>query len=182
VTEDQEPARPAYKQCPDCAERVLAAARKCRYCGYRFDGRRRSAGGSLLMDLLGPLRRDTTGTTFEEVFADWGTALGEGEDVEWFHLADVDHHPGYLLVTSRRLVFFNQTSLTTHERAFEYPLTLLSDVRMSGRGAKRRLELRVGTLGHAVQGPRGSELEQLGGYLERVLTENHPVPTQPPRA
>ena len=52
--------------------------------------------------------------------------------------------------------FFNQTSRTTHERAFEYPLTLLSDVRLSGRGSKRRLELRVGTLGHAVQVPCAS--------------------------
>lgn len=26
------------KGCPDCANRVLSAARKCQYCGYRFDG------------------------------------------------------------------------------------------------------------------------------------------------
>ena len=25
------------KVCPDCAEKVRSAARKCRYCGYRFD-------------------------------------------------------------------------------------------------------------------------------------------------
>jgi len=25
------------KQCPDCAHEVLAAARKCEHCGYRFD-------------------------------------------------------------------------------------------------------------------------------------------------
>ena len=28
---------PERKTCPDCAESVLAAARVCRYCGYRFD-------------------------------------------------------------------------------------------------------------------------------------------------
>ncbi len=28
---------PTTKACPDCAESVLAAARVCRYCGYRFD-------------------------------------------------------------------------------------------------------------------------------------------------
>ncbi|MGQ0558611.1 MAG: zinc ribbon domain-containing protein [Sphingosinicella sp.] len=28
---------PETKQCPDCAEEVLAAARKCRFCGYPFD-------------------------------------------------------------------------------------------------------------------------------------------------
>ena len=40
--QDQEPAATqgerAMKACPDCAELVLEAARKCRYCGYRFDG------------------------------------------------------------------------------------------------------------------------------------------------
>lgn len=169
---------PAYKQCPDCAEQVLAAARKCRYCGYRFDSRRRAGGGALL-DLLSGLRRDTTDVSFEEILADWGTGLEEGEVVEWFRLADVDHHPGYLLVTSRRLVFFRQTSPTSHERAFEYPLTLLSDVRLSGRASKRRLELRAGTLGHAVHGAGGADLERLNDYLERVVTDNQSVPTRP---
>jgi len=28
---------PEMKSCPDCAEDVRAAARKCRFCGYRFD-------------------------------------------------------------------------------------------------------------------------------------------------
>jgi hypothetical protein len=30
-------ARERTKQCPDCAETVKAAARVCRFCGYRFD-------------------------------------------------------------------------------------------------------------------------------------------------
>jgi hypothetical protein len=179
VTEDQDSSERVYKQCPDCAEQVLAAARKCRFCGYRFDGRRRSGGGSLLGELLGGLRKDTTDTTLEEVLADWGTRLGEGENVEWFHLADVDHEIGYLLVTSRRLVFYRQTSRTSHERAFEYPLSLLTDVLISGRGSKRRLELRAATLGHAVHGAGGGELERLYTYLERVVSENHPVFTPP---
>ena len=179
MTEDPDSSQPAYKQCPDCAEQVLAAARKCRYCGYRFDGRRRSGAGSLLGELLGGLRKDTTETTLEEILADWGTSLDEGESVEFFRLADVDHEIGYLLVTSRRLVFFRQISRTSHERAFEYPLSLLTDVLISGRGSKRRLELRAGTLGHAVHGAGGGQLERLFSYLERVVSENHPVFTPP---
>ena len=27
----------AHKKCPDCAELVLAEARVCKHCGYRFD-------------------------------------------------------------------------------------------------------------------------------------------------
>jgi predicted RNA-binding Zn-ribbon protein involved in translation (DUF1610 family) len=30
-------AAPDTKTCPDCAETVLAAARKCRFCGYEFN-------------------------------------------------------------------------------------------------------------------------------------------------
>jgi hypothetical protein len=167
VTDDA----PAYKQCPDCAEQVLAAARKCRYCGYRFDGRRRR-GGSLLGELFAGLLRETEEATLEEILADWGTSLAKGEVVEWFRLADFDHRPGYLLVTSRRLVFFRQASRTRHERALEYPLTLLSDVRLSGGPMKRRLELRAGVLGHAVHVPGHGELERLYELLERVVMEN----------
>jgi hypothetical protein len=36
-TQDSPPAS-EYKTCPDCAEDVRAAARKCRFCGYMFEG------------------------------------------------------------------------------------------------------------------------------------------------
>jgi hypothetical protein len=146
---------------------VLAAARKCRYCGYRFDGRRRSGGASALGELLGAQRNPEA--TLEEVLADWGISLGPGEAVEWFRLADVDHQIGYLLVTTHRLVFFRQASRTRHERALEYPLALLTDVRLSGRGSKHRLAVRAGTSGHTVQGAGGADLERLSAYLERVV-------------
>lgn len=162
---------PAHKQCPDCAEQVLAAARKCRYCGYRFD-RRQSAGGSLFDGLVGALRKDTSEATFEELLADWGTSLGGSEEAKWFRLAEVDQRPGYVLLTSERFLFFNQTSPTTHERAIEHPLTLLCRVRLSGRAGKRRLELRMGTLDYVVQGPRSADLEWLSSHLERVAVGN----------
>ena len=34
---DPEPDERSTKTCPDCAETVLAAARVCKHCGYRFD-------------------------------------------------------------------------------------------------------------------------------------------------
>jgi hypothetical protein len=39
-SEDEVPALPTgeeTKLCPDCAETVKAAARKCRFCGYEFE-------------------------------------------------------------------------------------------------------------------------------------------------
>lgn len=31
------PSTPDFKTCPDCAEQVRYAARKCRFCGYSFE-------------------------------------------------------------------------------------------------------------------------------------------------
>ncbi len=54
---------PAVKACPDCGEEVRVAARKCRYCNYRFEGVERprnenaprdvSAGNSATVARLG---------------------------------------------------------------------------------------------------------------------------------
>jgi drug/metabolite transporter (DMT)-like permease len=37
-------ARDRSKSCPDCAERVLAKAKVCRYCGFRWEARSSAAG------------------------------------------------------------------------------------------------------------------------------------------
>ena len=79
----------------------------------------------------------------------------------------------YLLVTSRRLVFFRQISRTRHERSLEYPLGLLTDVRCYGGPLKRRLELRAGVVGHTIHAPGHGELERLGDHLEAVLGRSH---------
>jgi hypothetical protein len=154
------PIAPRYKQCPDCAEQVLAAARRCRFCDYRFD-HQRSAGRSLLEGLFSGLRNAGPGGTINEILADWGSSLEPGESVEWFQLGDVDAQPGYLLVTSRRLLFFQQVGRTRHERALEYPRSLLSGVRLLGRGRNRRLGFRVGLLDHEINAPGRGRLNRL---------------------
>lgn len=155
---------PEYKQCPDCAEQVLAAARKCRYCGYRFDTGRRERRW-LLADLIPGLRRPARNLTLDEQLAEWGVALGEGEEVQLFRLAEVDGRTGYLLVTSRRLAFFAQTRRTEHELAFEHPLEEMLGARVAGKRPRRRVEVSGTDFSHVIVGPNSRDLERLARFL-----------------
>jgi hypothetical protein len=93
------------KLCPDCAESVLAAARKCRFCGYRFDeadavARDHSAGG-----LLGLLRRSTPRLTMAGALNQMGAGLRDGEQPVGMWLGRVDGVDGYVAITDVRLFF-----------------------------------------------------------------------------
>jgi hypothetical protein len=93
-----------YKRCPDCAEQVLAAARKCRYCGYRFD---RAAAPSASAALARLLRRPPPPTaSLSDVLAGWGTELEAGETVGYFGCCQLDGRTGFLLVTNVRIAFY----------------------------------------------------------------------------
>ena len=93
-----------FKKCPDCAEMVRAEARVCRFCGYRFDGARRSSGGSALGDLL---RRPRVEMALPEVLAEWGFFLGEDETVAYFGYGRLNSAYGFLAITDRRVAFFS---------------------------------------------------------------------------
>jgi hypothetical protein len=152
------------KQCPDCAEQVLAAARRCRFCGYRFD-RVEHGRAALAADLLRGLRNDRRDATLSDVLADWGTALAPEEEVEFFRLAEIDERPGYLLVTSDRLVFFARTGRKHHEKQFEYPLTAVTPSYARGRLHGARLRLLGRGWEHVVRSTHRGDLRRLAGCL-----------------
>jgi hypothetical protein len=150
------------KQCPDCAEQVLAQARKCRYCGYRFDRRDRSP---LLGDLRGNLRKDAPDRTLPRLLADWGVSLADGEQVRFFRLVEIDGKTGYLLVTGSRLAFFVARGRSQYDKLLEFPLARVSTTHVHGRLRRRRLQLSGATFDHVVgTGSRG-DLQQLAKIL-----------------
>jgi hypothetical protein len=151
-----------YKQCPDCAEHVLAAARKCRYCGYRFEPIGNE--GPTLASLFG-FRRTPRGGTLPDVLAAWGLGLRNEEEVGLFLLANVDERSGYVLVTNERFVFFAQTARGKHVRVLEHQLSDISEVSVVGGRLRRRLELRGPEFSHVVQGAARPSIERLGEYL-----------------
>jgi len=157
------PAERETKTCPDCAETVLAAARKCRFCGYRFDEPRPGAARSLL-ERLGISRR-TRQASFDEVLADWGIEIGPGEETACFRYVAVDGQRGYLLVTDRRMLF-----IADHRRqqapVFEHSRSQLTGVRAAHGG--RRLTVRGTGFEHVISvGPRQAP-EELLGALEQL--------------
>lgn len=122
----QEQSDDEYKLCPDCAERVRAAARKCRFCGYRFDsgaGQPGAAAAETLRDGAGHEREPARGAgapsqsgeqtrSVLDLVEEWGVAVHPDEQVAFFLPArakPLDDTPapqtlGYLLVTDRRLL------------------------------------------------------------------------------
>lgn len=130
----------ATKVCPDCAETVLAQARRCRFCGYRFDAGR-SEQRSLLEQLSGGLIRRERPAGLGEVLADWGFEIREGEQVRFFRPAAAERRRGYLLVTDRRLVFFAVAGRNRHEQLLQRELAELRGVQVVRRLSRRDLVL-----------------------------------------
>jgi hypothetical protein len=93
----------AMKPCPDCAELVLEAARKCRYCGYRFDRPAPKEKQEGLFEHL--FRRSAPHLTMTETLEQLGVELEPGERTTGLWLGQVKGIDGYVVLTDARLVF-----------------------------------------------------------------------------
>ncbi len=154
-----------HKRCPDCAEQVLAAARKCRYCGYRFDGGRGSRSAGALSAVIPGLVQARRDATIPEILADWNVSLALGEEVRFFVVAVADDLPGYLLVTSDRVIFFAQESRRVHAAYFAYPLATIRGVRRRGPRWRPRLILCGPDRRHELSGVGATLTRRVDGYL-----------------
>jgi hypothetical protein len=92
------------KACPDCAERVLAAARVCRYCGYEFrPAPAPTPTNSSLFAFL--LRRSAPRLTMTETLTQLGVELDPGERLAGLWLGRAYSSDGYVVLTDARLFF-----------------------------------------------------------------------------
>jgi hypothetical protein len=123
---------------------VLAPARRCRYCGYRFDGAPREApaarAGNALTELLFGTRWHSSPQTPSEIVAGWGIPLLPGESVAVLAFGNVTAHHGYLVVTDRRFVFVEHQGSRAYRVLAQWPLETVVEVTLGGR---RRSDLRV---------------------------------------
>jgi hypothetical protein len=170
VSDGEQPADGAADQrpikiCPDCAETVLAAARRCRFCGYRFDSGARERRSPLEELTGGLIRRDRPGD-LHEILAGWDYALAAGDNVRFFRPAGWEGRSGYLLVTDGELVFFGAAGRRQHAVGFSRPLSSLTGVETTGRLGRRQLVLGFASEEIVLRddGERG-ELAQLVEYL-----------------
>ena len=99
---DGEDKRPT-KNCPDCAEPVLLAARRCRHCGYRFDEPESLAADRPGDGWLALVRRPPRRSTIPAYLAQAGVMLDDDEDPFGMWLGRVNGEDAYIITTTARL-------------------------------------------------------------------------------
>ena len=171
--QDQEPGATrderAMKACPDCAELVLEAARKCRYCGYRFDRPSSKAPQEGLFAHL--LRRSAPHLTMTETLQQLGVQLHPGERPVGLWLAQVKGVDGYVALTDERFCFVMGLRHQNEARApWQRRLTELEGAVISTHRRKATLVLRWrDTPDLRIDGLAEKDLQRLqAALLERV--------------
>jgi hypothetical protein len=149
---------------------VLDAARKCRYCGYRFDAAESEPKGRLA-NLLPWIRTPPSDMTLPQLLRRWGVKLAPGEDVKIDAFAHVRGRHGYLVLTDRRVVFLVHEGGHAYGKLLDAPLTGVIEVALDG-GRRTRLRLRGEGYDIAVLGLNRALAEQV---REHVLRGGRPL-------
>jgi ribosomal protein L40E len=154
------------KTCPDCAERVLVAARRCRHCGYRFDRPEPEPGDEGLLSLI--VRPKPRPTTIAAIVSRWGFELDDGEKAIELAIGKVDGVAGFVLVTDTRLGLFTGRGRAVSVTA-DPPLNLIDDVEVIRRGFSRRLHVTWGREAATIDNLSRAKFSRLRSLLEDAL-------------
>lgn len=124
----------------------MREAKKCRYCGHRFD-----SGRPAQFNLLSFLFVARQKLTPEQVIEAWGVKLETDESVALLALGHVDSRHGYLAVTDRRVLFVEHGGGHRYHIRFEQPLRSI----VGWDAEARRLTLQGAGYQISVHGLRG---------------------------
>jgi hypothetical protein len=96
------------------------------------------SGTRRILRLFG--RSEQHATSVPELLAGWGIQLHDDELVDEFMPAEVDGRPGFLTVTSRRLIFVAESAIQSRQ-VQEHALVAVRDVELRRHGTTSRLHV-----------------------------------------
>jgi len=109
------------KSCPDCAETVLAAASKCRFCGYRFEPAPSPAPSGGPGGVLSLLRREASRPPLrlQDLLDSWGITPGDDDPEPALFNGSIAGVFGFIVVSETRLYFVPATRASKAVRVSE---------------------------------------------------------------